>query len=321
MTLSASLIFLNWNGRDYLSQCLPSAFALDYEEEYEVIVVDNGSSDNSVEFVRRQFPQAGVIENGRNLGFAGGMNVGLRAARGEVGIILNNDVILRPGWLTELLAPMAADPRIGIAGCKIFYPDGKTLQHAGGIIRSPRMVPEHFGYREVDEGEYDELRDVDYVTAAAMALRLDMLEQIGYLDVGFFPIYYEDTEICYRARDAGYRVVYVPRATMIHLESATMVYASTRYVLNMHRGRLRFAMIRLDPSELVQSFVPAEAAWLKEKAAPQERLVMPRVYLASMLAYPGLYLKHWAGCGDGRADALEAVLGAIAGLRDQVWNG
>jgi GT2 family glycosyltransferase len=318
--LSASLIFLNWNGRDYLSQCLPSAFALDYEGEYEVMVVDNGSSDDSVEFVRRQFPQVRVIENGRNLGYAGGMNVGLRAARGDVGIILNNDVILRPDWLAELLAPMAADPRIGIAGCKIFYPDGKTLQHAGGTIYPPRMVPDHFGYREVDEGKYDELRDVNYVTSAAMALRLDMLEQIGYLDDGFFPIYYDDVEICFRARDAGYRVVYVPRATMIHLESATVGYASPRYLLNMHRSRLRFALKRLKPSEFASNFVPAETAWLKEEVSPNERLVLPRVYLASILAYPSLYLDCWAGRGNGGADEVETVLEALAGLRDQVWS-
>jgi GT2 family glycosyltransferase len=318
MTLSATLVFLNWNGRGFLEQCLPSAFGLDYAGGVTVVVVDNGSSDDSVPFLRRNYPQVRLIENGRNLGYAGGMNVGLAVARSDVSVILNNDVILDPDWLSALLAPLATDLSIGVAGCKIYYPDGCTLQHAGGAVIPPRMVTDHFGYRERDVGRYETLRDVDYVTSAAMALRMDMLNEIGYLDAGFFPIYYDDVEICYRARDAGYRVVYVPGSTMIHLESATVGYASLRYLMNMHRGRLRFALKRLTPQTFAQQFVPAEVTWLSGTATADERQVMPRVYLSSMLTCVDLFHRRWGQHSE--PDEIGLVLNGLAHLRDAVWN-
>jgi GT2 family glycosyltransferase len=318
MPLSVSLIFLNWNGKQYLDQCLSSALKQAYAGESTIIMVDNGSTDGSASYVRSRFPQVRVIENGRNLGYAGGMNVGLRAATSDVSVILNNDVILPKDWLAELVKPMAEDPSIGVAGCKIFYPDGETLQHAGGIVQFPRMSTDHYGYREVDDGAFEALRDVDYVTSAAMALRSSMLAQIGYLDEGFFPIYYDDVDICLRACDAGFRVVYVPSSTMIHLESATVGYASLGYLLNMHAGRLRFALKRLSAEAFADAFVPAEVAWLAEEATADEKTVISHAYLAAMLNYPKV-VAEWETQGN-PAHAQEIVSGGLAQLRDAVWR-
>jgi len=314
----ATLIVLNWNGEKYLAQCLPSLLALDYSS-YEIVLVDNGSTDGSIEYVASEFPQVKVIENGRNLGFAGGMNVGIARSRGDVVVLLNNDIIVRRDWLCELVGAMVADERIGIAGCKIFFADGETLQHTGGIISYPLALPDHYGYRQPDTGAYDMVSDVDYVTSAAMAIRRATLAEVGNLDEGFFPIYYDDTDICYRARAAGWRVVYVPTAVLTHLESATMVRDSYRYFESFHRSRLRFVLKRLSIEQVLKEFVPAEAAWLTQTRSFQERRALSRAYKAALLMVPALYAVR-EGCDPSVFDALQEVAEALVGLQAEVWR-
>jgi GT2 family glycosyltransferase len=316
--LSVSLIVLNWNGKEHLVRCLPSLLALDYSN-YEVILVDNGSTDGSVEYVASEFPRVKVIENGRNLGYAGGMNVGIAQSEGDVVILLNNDVIVRRDWLSELMGAMAADERIGIAGCKIFFADGETLQHAGGFVSYPLAFPDHYGYRQPDTGAYDALADVDYVTSAAMAIRRAALAEVGDLDDEFYPIYYDDVDICYRARPAGWRVVYVPTAVLTHLESATMVRESYSYFASFHRSRLRFVLKYLSAEQFLKEFAPAEAAWLAQAKSPQERRALSRAYRAALLMTPAIYAAR-EGCSESAFAALQEVTVALVGLQANVWK-
>jgi len=117
---TVSLIVLNWNGQEYLEACMTSLLDLDYPDP-EIVMVDNGSTDNSVPYVSDQFPSVRIIETGRNLGYAGGMNVGISRTSSDIVVLLNNDIIVEENWLTELVRCMKSDERIGIAGCKIFY--------------------------------------------------------------------------------------------------------------------------------------------------------------------------------------------------------
>lgn len=316
--LLASLIVLNWNGKEHLARCLPSLWALD-RSNYEVILVDNGSTDDSVEYVISEFPGIRVIENGRNLGYAGGMNVGIAQSEGDVVVLLNNDIIVRRDWLSELVGAMAADERIGIAGCKIFFADGKTLQHAGGLISYPLALADHCGYRQPDTGAYDVLADVAYVTSAAMAIRRAVLAEVGDLDDGFFPIYYDDVDICYRARAAGWRVVYVPTAVLTHLESATMVRDSYRYFVSFHRSRLRFVLKHLSVEQFLQEFVPAEVAWLAQARSPQEHRALGRAYKAALLMVPAIYAAQ-EDLGEPAFGSLQRVTEALVNLQAEVWK-
>jgi GT2 family glycosyltransferase len=288
----ATLIVLNWNGRALLARCLPSIIRQDYPDA-EVLLVDNGSTDGSVEWAASAYPQVRLLPQARNLGYAGGMNAGLRAAQGELIAFLNNDVILQADWLRHLAEAVLADARIGIAGCKLLYPaetsaegQGDLIQHAGGILRYPLALPDHIGFRQPDTGQFDALKDVDYVTGAAFMARREVLDQLGGFDEGFFPGYFEETDLCFRARAAGWRVVVAPQAVGVHLESRTTVRDSPAYYTWFHQGRLRFVLKHYTPSQVLDDFVPAERARWPEGIAAAEREPLRQAYrhTASQLA-------------------------------------
>lgn len=256
-TPSVTLVVLNWNGRSLLPDCLHALQAF----PAHIVVVDNASSDDSVALVRQQFPQVELLLSSQNLGFAGGNNLALRRVQTEFVGLVNPDVILQADWLEKILAPMLADPTMGIAGCKLFYPgQERLLQYAGGYITPPLAMPGHYGLREPDTGQHDLLRDVGYVIGAACLVRRTALAQAGLLDEGYF-LYYEDVDWCAAFRQAGYRVVYVPEAVGIHLESASTQKESFAYLQRFHTGRWRFMLKHYAPEMLVQESFAAEKNW------------------------------------------------------------
>jgi GT2 family glycosyltransferase len=312
-----SIIIVSWNGEAYLGICLDAVLAQTGSDD-EVIVVDNGSTDDSVTLVRERYPRVHLIENGRNLGFAGGCNTGLRAAQGDVLFMVNQDAALREGWL-EVMCEALADRTVGVAGCKLLYPDGRTIQHAGGIIRWPRAVPDHWGYGKQDEGLWDEPADVDYVTGAAWGFRRDIVEQVGELDEGYRPGYYEEVDYCFRAREAGRRVVYVPAAQATHVESTTLGKESETYLRAFHRGRLRFVLKRLSPERFLHDFVPAERSWLRGELARSERFVMGRAYRDALLMVPAIYAAREEP-SQSAFDSLWEVTKGLVDLHAEVWR-
>jgi GT2 family glycosyltransferase len=312
---SASLIVINWNGAAFLDVCLHALLAQATAED-EIIVVDNYSTDHSLELVRSSFPHVKLICNQRNLGYAGGANTGLRAARGEVRVLLNPDVKVHAGWLSALKATLE-DKRIGVVGCKLYYPGGKMIQHAGGIIRFPLATADHYGYRQHDEGQWDHAREVDFVTGAVLALRRDILDAVGFFDEGFYPAYYEEVDYCFRVRRAGYGVRYTPQAVATHHEHASLQAGSPRYLRLFLRSRLRFVLKHCETQDFLEGFVPAETRRLLERAvSPNERQILPQIYLEAMLTYPHLRLDF--GPADGAQDDVQAVLKALTRLRYQV---
>jgi GT2 family glycosyltransferase len=265
--MKASVIVLAWNGMEYLEGCLDAVLAQDYPD-FEVIVVDNGSTDGSADFVAARYPQVRLIRNERNLGFAGGNNVGLRAADGDVLVLLNQDTEVQAGWLKSLVEPTASDANVGIVGAKALYPDG-TLQHAGGHV-DERGEGRHYGYQEQDHGQYDRGRDVDYVTGASLAITRRAYEVVGGLDEGFDPAYFEDVDWCYRVRNAGFRVLYEPRAVFVHKETSVIDYDQV-YVFE--RNRLRFVLKHWPLDRLTDEFLPGEQVWLESWGEGAEWLI------------------------------------------------
>ena len=304
--LSVAILILNWNGRSLLETCLPPLLSQTYVN-YKVVVVDNASDDDSVRWLRQHTPQVQLIQNDENLGFSRGINAGLPYVSADVIVLLNNDVLVRPNWLEELIRPFRQDPAIGIVGCKLLFPDG-TIQHLGAELTYPLANSHHFHYKEPDSNQVTTLQDVPYVTGAALAVRQEVLTKIGLLDESFHPFYYEEVDFCTRARSAGYRVVVTPDAVAIHDESATMDAISGLKLPTLHRNRLRYVLKHYTPEQFLHDFVPAEAAYLAQHPIFEELDILRLVYFEAAVPQPNLPPSS-------SAEQLTAVQAALLQLR------
>jgi GT2 family glycosyltransferase len=253
-----SVIIVSLNGGGVIARALDSVLATEYPS-FEVIVVDNGSTDNLAEIVKTEYPTVRLIQSPVNLGFAGGNNLGLAQATGDIAVLLNDDTEVRPGWLCAWAKAASEIPNWGVMGCKLLYPDGKTIQHAGGVVESNALT-HHIGYEQPDDGRYDERLDVDYATGAALAIRREVVDRIGMLDEGYFPIYFEETDYCWRVRAAGYRIVYIPDCVVLHHESRTQGRFSFKFNYRYTYCRLRF-ITRCFTREQIERAVRRELQW------------------------------------------------------------
>lgn len=307
--MKASVIVLSWNGMGDLRECLDDVRSQDFID-FEIIVVDNGSTDGSADFVASHYPDVRLIRNERNLGFAAGNNQGLRVGTGDVLVLLNQDTAVQAGWLKALVKAVVSDPTCGIAGGKALYPDGR-IQHAGGYV-DERGCGSHYGYRQRDEGQFEQVQDVDYVTGATLAISREAFEVIGGLDEGFGRAYYEDVDWCYRAKGAGFRVVYTPHAVLVHKESSAAADLSHEGMYYFHRNRLRFVLKHWSTECLVEEFLPAERSWLKGLDAGGGSLIaaMHHAYLHHLLHLNDLIGWRMSALGteEDDADALAKVL-------------
>ena len=215
--LKYAVIIPNWNGLDFLADCLDAALAQTLPAT--VIVVDNGSTDGSLELLRDKYPQVTLIARDKNYGFTGGVNPGLEAALAlnvEAAALLNNDAIPAPDWLEQLAAVLERDPGVGIAAAKIRHFEDNRLDSTGDFY-SIWGFPFPRGRDEEDTGQYDgaEMRDVFAGSGGASLYRASTLRDIGLFDQRFFA-YYEDTDISFRARLAGWTVRYEPNSVVRH---------------------------------------------------------------------------------------------------------
>lgn len=311
--MKASVIIPVWNGRRHLSDCLEALLGQDYPD-FEVIAVDNASTDGSADLIAESYPQVRVIRNDLNLGFAGGCNVGLRVAKGGVLILLNQDVVVQPGWLPALVDGHK-ERGVGIAGAKLLEPDRRTLSHAGAYLDWPLGMGVHVGAGEVDRGQYDIPRDVEYVTGACLAVASEVVADIGLLDEDYYPAFYEDVDFCWRAREAGWRVKYEPRAAALHDEaSSTRHHWLSRHYYH-YRNRMVFILKHFTPSQIAREFVPAE----KERISslPADELRAGHVALTEILSMWSLIAGGLTGPERPGGDR-ECVLEALRTLREQI---
>lgn len=227
--MKLSIVILCWNDMKVIPDCLKSIYATAHSTQFEVIVSDNGSTDGSIEFIRRHYPQVQVIENGRNLRFAKANNVGIRASRGEYVLILNPDTIIHTDALDTIVMYADKHPEAGAFGCRVLNADGSYQEPARPFdcLRSEwiiavymRWLGRFFDWARADtyEGWAGETeRQVDWITGCFMLVRREVLLQIQGFDEQFF-YYYEDMDLCKRVWDAGYPIVYTPEATITHLK-------------------------------------------------------------------------------------------------------
>ncbi len=214
-----SVIVPNYNGMAHLPACLAALRAQAYAP-LETIVVDNGSTDGSIEFIRRAFPEVQVLALARNGVFVGAVNAGIRAARGEIIALLNNDTEAEPTWLDELVCALRGEPSAGMAASKMRLFDRRQILHNAGDGYGRDGLPVNRGVWQADTGQFDGDRFVFSACGGAAAYRRAMLDEIGLFDPDFVA-YCEDIDLSWRAQLAGWRCVFAPRAVVYHKLSAT----------------------------------------------------------------------------------------------------
>jgi GT2 family glycosyltransferase len=274
-------VLVNWNRAPDTLATLASLGRSPEAARLRVLVVDNGSSDDSVARLERDRPGLELLPTGANLGFAGGNLVGIRAALADPAVgwvlLLNTDVELDPGFLAPLLAA-CADPGVGAAGPKIFYFDRPDrLWAAGGRLRIRETVTEEFGRGELDGPRFSQPADVTYLTTCCLLIRRDALEAVGPLDPAYF-INGDDADWCRRALDAGYRLRYVPESRVWHKVAASTAGSYTPGK-TFHTGRSNALYVRRHGGPialagfLAANLVALPAAWLRELPRGNTRAV------------------------------------------------
>jgi GT2 family glycosyltransferase len=244
-----SIIVVNWNGASYLPQCLRSLSEQSFIDT-EIVLVDNGSSDQSIHLVRKHFPKVKLIELADNSGFTGGNSAGLSIAQGEFIALVNNDATPERDWLEKLLEPMKDEPRVGICASKLII-EGTDLIDSAGDGLTTGGVGFNRGFR-VSRKEHSSFEPVFAACAAAALYRREMINDIGFLDEDFF-LYDEDVDLAFRAQLAGWKCIYVPDAVVYHKGNATAVRLSDTHVY-YHTRNLEFVWIKNMPTGLMLRF-------------------------------------------------------------------
>ena len=286
MSRLLTVIIPNWNGEKFLNTCLGS-LRRQSTLDFETVVVDNGSTDGSVELVRRDFPEVRLVPLRENRGFSTAVNVGLRSSNAEYAALLNPDTEADPGWLEALLGAAGRHPEAGLFASKLVdFHDRRVLDGAGDALRRSGL-PYRLGHGELDRGQFDSETFVFGACAAAALYRRALFEEIGSFDEDFFA-YCEDGDISFRSQLAGYPCLYVPEAVVYHVGSAstggkrspTATRLGTQNGLNL--------MIKNLPASLAWGLMPSVVAGQ-----------LSRIFVTSF--YPGGLRAHLSGLvGAGR---------------------
>jgi hypothetical protein len=249
--MDASIIIVNFNTKKILKKCLSSIFELTKEIEFEVIVVDNASSDSSVEMIEKFFPKVKIIANRKNLGFGSANNQGIKKAQGKYVCFLNSDVVLVENSLGKLIKISNKHSQVGIYGPKLVNVDKTIQQSAGFFPNLPQVflwmtfiddLP--FGkllkpYHVDHDSFYQEEQKVDWVTGAAMMVRKEVFERVGGFDEKIF-LYGEEVELCYRVKKAGFSIFYTPVTKLIHIGRASMDKSDIGAITGEYKAILYF---------------------------------------------------------------------------------
>lgn len=275
---AVAAIILNWNNAPDTLRAVEAVYKTGYQP-LEVVVVDNASRDDSVACIRAAFPQATLLVNAENQGYAEGNNVGLRHALAQGAdylLVLNDDTVVAPDMIDALVEAAEADTRAGILGPKVYTLEqpnvilsaGAYLEK-GGHITTPALG-------SVDEGQWDQVADVGYLSGCAVLVRRAAAEKAGLLDAQFFA-YQEDIDWCYRIRDAGFRCLYIPQARCWHPDTRTGRENSPLVTYYMSRNHLLFVRKhRLGAGEMARSLAVFLRRILSWSLRPKWRYKRPQ---------------------------------------------
>jgi GT2 family glycosyltransferase len=243
-----SIIIVNYNGREHLENCLRSLAAAPPATPHEIVVVDNASSDGSVQAAHR-WPGVRVVALGENVGFSRGNNAGIRASRGELLLLLNNDTMVPAGALDALVTALETDPRAAVAGPRLVDAEGRAELSFGPMISPLGELRQKFLFvlnerrfgpvvRWVERATRRE-HHVDWVSGACLLVRRDAAERVGLLDERFF-LYTEDVDFCASIRAAGWRILFTPAAEIVHLRGRVRIAAPRAVNTAYRRSQIAF---------------------------------------------------------------------------------
>lgn len=239
-----AVLILNWNGQRYLEQFLEGVVSRSVSPDCEIIVVDNGSTDGSLEYLRKEFPEVRVIEFSENLGFAGGYTEALKQVKATYYVLLNSDVEVTEGWLEPVINYLDSNPDVAACQPKIINHNNRDhFEHAGaagGYIDKfgfPFCRGRLFNNIESDRGQYDNIVDIFWASGACMFIKASVWNECGGLDPDFFA-HMEEIDLCWRIQSIGYRISFIPDSIVYHVGGGTLQYDSPSKLYYNFRNNL-----------------------------------------------------------------------------------
>lgn len=254
-----SIVIPNWNGKKFLAGCLDSLRGQSYAN-FEVVLVDNGSHDGSVQFLQENYPEVRLLTFAHNTGFSVAVNRGIVESRGEFVALLNNDTIVEPTWLYELVRALQEHPEIGSAGCKMLAYDDRSLLDGAGDGYRRGGLPGRIGHRERDTGRFDAPRYILGACGGAAIYRHELFDVVGLLDEEYFA-YLEDVDFGLRAQSAGFKCLYVPSAIVYHLGCGTTGSGYSSLVVRLSAQNNWNTIVKNIPDRLLIKFLPEILYW------------------------------------------------------------
>lgn len=245
--IAVSIILVNYNGADVLPSCLKSLERFLLKENCEIILVDNASTDGSPNLVAEKFPFVKLIKLTKNLGFGAGNNAGAKVAKGEFLFLLNTDTILTSNILPHLIELMYVRSDVGIIGPKLLNPDGSLQISFSPAIcikgESQARKMHHYAQKKSNlkliEREYQEIKELDIVVGAAFFIRANLFHQLGGFDENFF-MYFEESDLCQRVQNLGYKILYTPHISLIHIKGHTIKKLADAMAVEYRRSQLYY---------------------------------------------------------------------------------
>jgi len=256
MSPKIAIVILNWNGARLLSQFLPSVIQFSKGDSTDIIVADNGSTDESLSILRNNFPEVKIIDLKQNFGFARGYNEALKLVEADYFVILNSDVEVTAGWLQSPIRLMESDKKIAAVQPKILSFHQKTQFEyagaAGGFIDRfgyPFCRGRIFNEIETDNGQYDNITDIFWATGACIFVRSDLFREVGGFDADFWA-HMEEIDLCWRLKNKGYRIVFTPESVVYHLGGGTLSYDNPQKLYLNFRNNLWLLYKNLPSNQL-----------------------------------------------------------------------
>ena len=301
----SSIIIISWNTHDLLNQCLTSVFKTPLTD-WEILLVDNASTDGSSPMVREHFPKVQLIENKENVGFASANNQAIRKSMGKLILLLNSDTVVKPNALQEMVRFMDEHPETGAAGAYLLNPDGTLQPSCEPFPTLTREFLRLFHLTSLWQGNCYRMakwdpkkpREVEVIKGACLILRKEALKTIGLLDEDFF-FYSEDVDLCYRLRKAGWHLYWVPTAKVVHYggqsshlvaaESFIRLYEGKLQYIRKHHGRPAgavYKMILLAAS--LSRLVLVPFTFFEQPAARKQHLTIANHYRRLLTTLPGM---------------------------------
>jgi GT2 family glycosyltransferase len=302
--MKLSIIIVNWNTCDLLAGCLSSIYAHSPPDSFEVLVIDNASTDGSAQLVGEHFPQVQLIENRENLGFARANNRAIKQSTGRYLLLLNPDTEVQPGALETLVEYMEKNPQVGAAGSRLLNPDGSLqiscfpaptlFRELWRLFHLDKVYP--LGTYAMKTWELDRARPVDVLMGACMILRRETLHQVGLFDEDYF-MYSEETDLCNRIQRAAWGLSWVPQAKVMHYAGQSTRLVSADMFINLYHSKIMY--FRKNHSRLagyaykfillaaaLGRLAIAPAAFLEKPPQRQTHLTLAQHYRRLVLALP-----------------------------------